>query len=222
MKIWFISDTHNKHTQLRIPPEVDAVIHCGDESESGNAWLNEPEARAFFEWYSALNIPMKIFVPGNHSTAVEEGLIRSTDYPSVRFLIHAQMEWNGLKIFGTPYTPMFFNWAYMKPREDLDAVWQSIPENIDILITHGPPKGIFDVTKDMDTGKPIHVGSKSLMRHVEKRIQPKIHAFGHLHDEKDIANAGMVVRNGVQFINCSCCDLACRLRNHGFVVEIET
>lgn len=220
MKIWFISDTHNRHEQLQVP-DVDLVIHCGDESESGNAWMNEPEARQFFDWYSALEIPVKIFVPGNHSTAIEQGLIRAEDYPKVTFLIHAQTEWNGFKIFGTPYTPKFFDWAYMRERSELDSVWLSIPEDIDILITHGPPKGILDVTRDMNTGGPVNVGSKSLRRHVLERIKPQIHAFGHIHDEKAYKNFGKVTREGTQFINCSCCDLAGKLKNNGFVIELH-
>lgn len=218
MKIWFISDTHNKHEDLK-PPKVDLVIHCGDESESGNASMNEPESRRFLEWYSALDIPTKIFVPGNHSTAIEQGLIRKEDYPKITFLIHAQTEWNEFKIFGSPYTPRFFDWAYMKERKDLDVVWQSIPDDIDILITHGPPKGILDVTRDMDSGEPVHVGSKSLCRHVLERIKPTIHAFGHIHDEKAFINYGSVTRAETHFINCSCCDLAGRLKHNGFVIE---
>ena len=221
MKLWFISDTHNQHELLNVPTDVDAVLHCGDESESGNAWLNEPEARRFFTWYTSLDIPTKIFVPGNHSTAVEQGLIRASEYPAINFLIHDEFTWQGLKIFGSPYTPMFFDWAYMKERSELDAIWQTIPDDIDILITHGPPKGILDVTKDMDTRQPIHVGSKSLTRHVESRIQPKIHAFGHIHDERGINNFGIVRRGKTQFINCACCDLGGRLKNQGFTVELE-
>ena len=220
MKIWFISDTHCEHEGLEVP-EVDAVIHWGDESNHGNAWMNEPEARRFFDWYSALEIPTKIFVPGNHSTAIEQGLIRVSDYPEVRFLIHDSMQWNGLKIFGSPYTPDFFNWAYMKPRSELDIVWQSIPDGIDILITHGPPKGIMDETADMYTGKPVHVGSKSLMRHVEERIRPRIHSFGHIHDESGINNFGTITRDATQFINCACCELTGGLVHHGVIVDLD-
>lgn len=216
MKIWFISDTHNKHEQLAAPV-VDLVIHCGDESDSGDAWINESESRRFFEWYSALDIPTKIFVPGNHSTAIAKGLIRAEEYPKVTFLIHEQTQWNGCNIFGSPYTPKFCDWVYMKERSELDSVWQSIPDDTDILITHGPPKGILDVTRDMHTREPTHVGSKSLYRHVQERIKPKIHAFGHIHDESTFMNFGTVARNETQFINCSCCDLSGRLKNNGFV-----
>ena len=221
MKLWLISDTHNQHASLNVPHDVDAVLHCGDESESGNAWLNEPESRAFFSWFCQLDIPAKFFVPGNHSTAIEQGLITPNDYPDITFLIHQQTEWRGLQIFGSPYTPMFFNWSYMKPRPELEPIWQTIPAGIDILITHGPPKGVLDVTKDFETRKPVHVGSLSLTKHVEERIKPKLHAFGHIHDEPNIFNFGSDQRGSTQFINCSCCNLAGRLKNHGFIVHVD-
>ncbi len=221
MKLWLISDTHNQHDRLTIPTNVDAVFHCGDESDSGNAWLNEPETRAFFNWFCELDISAKFFVPGNHSTAIEQGLVTPSDYPDVTFLIHEQTEWRGLQIFGSPYTPMFFNWSYMKPRPELEPIWQSIPSDLDILITHGPPKGVFDVTRDFDTRQPTHVGSNSLTTHVEQRIRPKLHAFGHLHDESGIANFGCLQRNSTHFINCSCCNLAGHLKNHGFLIEVD-
>lgn len=126
-----------------------------------------------------------------------------------------------MTIFGSPYTPEFFYWAYMKPRSELDMVWRSIPADIDILITHGPPKGILDVTTDIYTGEHVHVGSGALMRHVEDRITPRIHAFGHIHDEPGISNFGTVRRGTTQFINCACCELTGRLTNHGCVVEIS-
>lgn len=82
----------------------------------------------------------------------------------------------------------------MKARSQLDNIWQSIPDDIDILITHGPPKGIMDVTADMYTGELVHVGSKSLMGQVDERIKPRIHAFGHIHDEPGINNFGTITR----------------------------
>ncbi len=219
MKIWFISDTHTRHEQLRVP-EADVVIHCGDEANVRKPWLNSLQSRPFFNWFTSLPIPVKIFVPGNHSTAVEEGLVRAEEFPSVHFLIHQSLELGGLKIFGSPYTPIFFAWAYNKLREDLDAIWQTIPDDTDILVTHGPPKGILDVTRDWRSREPVHIGSKSLTRQVQQRIQPRIHAFGHLHDEPGIQNSGTVTHGRTQFINCSCVNLGGELVNHGMVTEI--
>jgi hypothetical protein len=221
VRFWLVSDTHNRHDELHVPSGIDVVIHCGDESDCGNEWSNEPEARAFFEWYSALDIAHKLFVPGNHSMAIEKGLVKPEQYPKVRFLIHEQVVLNGLVVFGTPYTPKFFHWAYMRAREDLDVVWQTIPDDVDILISHGPPKGILDATRDIDTRNPIHVGSKSLTRHVTERIKPLLHAFGHIHDEKGIRNFGIVQDSVTTFVNCSCCNVGSKLVNHGVVVEID-
>lgn len=231
MKIWLISDTHCKHELLRVPDSVDLVVHCGDEAHAHKPKKNLEEAKPFFEWFQSLPIARKVFVPGNHSIAVEQGLIQPADFPEIVFLIHQLSEFqlgdlsvenNGkLKIFGSPYTPWFFNWAYNVARPDLDAIWATIPTDIDLLITHGPPKGILDVTKDWKSKEPIHIGSMSLTRQVDKRIRPKIHAFGHLHDEPEINNFGWKQHNGVAYINCSCCDLPGNLVHHGVIVELS-
>ena len=220
MKIWFISDTHTRHAELDVP-RADVVIHCGDEANVRKPWMNRLQSAAFFDWFVRLEIETKIFVPGNHSTAIADGLIKPADYPSVRFLIHEAMDLNGFHVFGSPYTPLFFDWAYMKDREELDSYWSEIPADTDILITHGPPKGVRDVTRHWRTKEPIHVGSKKLTRQVTERIRPRIHAFGHLHDEAGIENFGTETRDGIQFINCSCVDLQGELVNHGLLVEIE-
>jgi Icc-related predicted phosphoesterase len=222
MKCWLISDTHGRHAELRIPTDVDVVIHCGDESESLQVARNEQQSRDFFRWFSALKIEHKIFVPGNHSTAIEHGLIRPQEYPTIRFLIHQQMQLGAFVVFGTPYTPRFFEWAFMRERKDLDAVWQSIPDRVDILISHGPPKGYLDRTRDMASHKRIHVGSQSLTRHVRERIKPRVHAFGHIHDEMGIKNFGTVLDGGILFVNCSCCDQSIQLENHGIVIEFDS
>jgi Icc-related predicted phosphoesterase len=204
-----------------VPNPIDAVIHCGDESESMEASRNERQARDFFRWFSALDIEHKIFVPGNHSIAVEQGLVRPNEYPQIQFLIHQLTTLDGLEIFGTPYTPRFFDWAYMREREELDREWQTIPDGVDILISHGPPKGFLDRTLDMATHRPIHVGSKSLIRHVQERIKPKVHAFGHIHDELGISNFGTVQVSETLFVNCSCCDQSLHLENPGVVLEFD-
>lgn len=219
MNIWFISDTHNRHLEL-VVPKAEMVIHCGDESMQQNAALNELEARRFFDWFSSLDIPHKIYVPGNHSTAVERGLVRASDYPGVHFLIHESLTCGGLRLFGSPYTPRFHDWAYMMKRGRLDAAWQAIPEETDILITHGPPQGILDLARDSATKALIQVGCSALRRHVEDRVQPRIHAFGHLHDERGISNYGRFTRDATEFINCACCNLSGELKHHGFVIEI--
>ena len=65
----------------------------------------------------------------------------------------------------------------------------------------------------------ISVGCAALRRHVDERIKPKIHAFGHIHDEKGIDNHGVFQRGGARFVNCSVCDNRGRLINNGIEVE---
>jgi len=220
MKVWLISDTHNEHAQLSVP-DVDLVIHCGDESTHQNPVFNQAEARRFLDWYAELPIAAKVFVPGNHSTAIEAGLIRPEDYPTIQFLIHQPWQWQGYTLFGSPFVPRFFDWAYMRKRTQMDVVWQSIPGQIDILITHGPPRGILDLTHDIEGKGLVQAGCGALRRHVEQRIQPRIHAFGHMHDERGISNYGIYTRGGTQFINCSVYDLRGRFKNPGFVLDLE-
>jgi Icc-related predicted phosphoesterase len=200
--------------------DIEMVVHCGDESNSHKSKPNQAESRKFFDWFNSLKIPIKVFVPGNHSVAIEHKLITPNDFPNIHFLIHQPVVIQGIKIFGSPYTPWFFNWAYNVARPDLDAVWATIPSDIDLLVTHGPPKGILDVTRDWKSKRPIHVGSLSLTKHVTERIKPKVHAFGHIHDETGIRNFGQLEMDGVLFVNCSCCDLPGLLINHGAVIEL--
>lgn len=217
MRIWFISDTHGAHRDLDVP-DVDMVIHCGDESNNRNPHQNHPHAFEFFRWYRNLPIKHKVYVPGNHSTAVWFGLIDPGDFPEIKFLIHQFAEIGGLKIFGSPYTPTFGDWAYMKKRSQMAAVWESIPEEVDVLVTHGPPKGVLDLTTDLTDNRPVQVGCKSLMNAVLS-VAPRIHAFGHIHDEDTFLNYGVLKRDLTTFVNCSCMDLKYRLVHNGFILN---
>ena len=202
MRILFISDTHGYHEQLYIP-SADLIICCGDESNHRNPHVNEGESYKFFEWFSRLDVEHKVFVPGNHSTAIQAGLITNEDYPGIRFLIHQLTTIEGIRIFGSPYTPTFGkDWAYMKNANRMQQVWESVPP-CDILVTHGPPKGILDVCEDKATkGRFVHVGCKSLLNKVQQ-LRPAVHAFGHIHDEPDCYNHGTLQRDGMTFIYAS-------------------
>jgi Icc-related predicted phosphoesterase len=96
----------------------------------------------------------------------------------------------GIKIFGSPYTPEFGNWSFMKARHKLDRIWdKAIDDNTDIIIVHGPPKGVLDKSYDRK-GMMESCGDKSLLNKVNK-VQPKLMLFGHIHNCEDIINAGM-------------------------------
>lgn len=192
MKIWHISDTHTYHDLLKIPSGIDMIIHSGDCSNPRDPYNNESEVRDFIDWYKELKIKYKIYVAGNHDTSIEKKLVTKKDFEDagIIYLENESVTIEGINIFGSPHTPNFGNWAFMKDRVKLEKFWRiAIPDNIDILITHGPPKGILDKSYSREY-KMEDCGDKSLFNRVLD-IKPSFHLFGHIHNCKDIVNAGM-------------------------------
>jgi Icc-related predicted phosphoesterase len=191
MKILHISDTHTFHHLLEIPAGIDMIIFSGDCSNPRDPYNNEPEVRAFIDWFAALPIKHKIFVAGNHDTSIERGLVTKDDFDQncIYYLENTSVEIEGLTIFGSPYTPQYGQWAFMKARHKLDRIWKAaIPDNADIVIVHGPPKGMLDLSFD-GVGRLENCGDKSLMNRIME-VNPKFMMFGHIHNCKDIINAG--------------------------------
>ena len=206
MKIWHISDTHGFHNQLVIPEGIDLVIHTGDASNYLDPYSNEPEVRKFIDWYEQISIPNKIFIPGNHDTSIERGLVRASDFISrgIHILNHDWMDVNGIKIFGSPYTPTFGQWAFMKSRETINRVWEQIPEGMDIIAVHGPCKGILDLSRDRQNVLEF-CGDGALRKHVLNRVKPKYFLSGHIHNFADIINTGFryLPDYGITFSNAA-------------------
>jgi len=206
MKIWHISDTHGFHNQLVIPEGIDLVIHTGDASNYLDPYSNEPEVRKFIDWYEQISIPNKIFIPGNHDTSIERGLVRASDFISrgIHILNHDWMDVNGIKIFGSPYTPTFGQWAFMKSRETINRVWEQIPEGMDIIAVHGPCKGILDLSRDRQNVLEF-CGDGALRKHVLNRVKPKYFLSGHIHNFEEIINTGFrhLPDYGITFSNAA-------------------
>lgn len=193
MKIWHISDTHSFHNYLNVPDGIDMVIHSGDVSNPWEPYLNLPEVLNFLEWFGNLPIKYKIFVAGNHDTSIEKRLVTPADIQSkgIIYLENASTQIEGINIFGTPVTPEFGvagRWAWNKKREKMDKLWKTVPENTDILISHGPPKGILDSTINRDNQYDL-CGCTSMKKHMY-RLQPKFCLFGHIHNFREVTNAG--------------------------------
>jgi len=190
MKIWHISDTHTYHSLLKIPENIDLVIFSGDCSNPRSPFLNEKEVKDFIYWFSNLDIKYKIFIAGNHETSIEYGLIKKIEFTSknIIYLENTYIDIEGLKIWGSPYTPDFNNWSFMRKRNSLNKLWQTIPEDTDILITHGPPKGILGLSEDRSHNLYL-CGCSALKKRILK-LNLKLHCFGHVHNTKNIINAG--------------------------------
>jgi len=203
-RITFISDTHSKHNLIHYDlPGGDLLIHAGDFMNSG--W-NEMEAILFFKWFNAIiTYDKKVFIAGNHDRWMqnkpEEVVDILAGYDRMEYLQDEGMsvydidEDLSIKIYGSPWQPEFYNWAFNLPRngEEMKARWNAIPEDTDILITHGPPYGYLDIPG----GQNIRVGCEMLRERVDE-IKPKIHVFGHIH-----GSSGYYFNGHTHFINAS-------------------
>jgi len=190
-RIWHIGDTHTYHELLEIPKGIDMVIFSGDCSNPRAPYTNEPEVRNFIDWFSELPIKHKIFVAGNHDSSIESNLVTKDDFAvsGVHYLENDHIEIEGLKIWGSPHTPTFGQWSFMKQRAKLDKVWKQIPEDTDIVIVHGPPKGILDLSYNRHH-ELEYCGCSALKKRVLNLPNLKLVCFGHIHNNKDIINAG--------------------------------
>ena len=203
LKITFISDTHTKHKMLDSQlPGGDVLIHSGDIMNSG---YSKYEVEDFCKWFEKQNYDKRIFIAGNHDRLFEdepEETMEIINEYDVNYLQDNELligeEWETqVKIWGSPWQPEFYNWAFNLPRggQDLMRVWNQIPKDTGILITHGPPQGHLDIS-----GPPYNNGDLgcSLLRVKVDEIKPKIHVFGHIH-----GSYGYRFHNETHFFNAS-------------------
>lgn len=186
MDITFIADTHGLHDRLKLNSGT-ILIHAGDITEYGT----EEEVSDFLFWFSRQPFKYKIFIAGNHDLYLEEctPAKRKRIIPSdVIYLQNSGIEIAGINFWGSPVTPYFLGMAFnARQGTEIKKVWNKIPSDTEILITHGPPKGILD----------MDVGDEELYNQINQ-IQPAVHCFGHAHGQN-----GITTINGTTFINAS-------------------
>ncbi len=207
LRIVCLSDTHTRHWDVNVP-HGDILIHAGDFTKRGSL----RDLRDFNAFLGELPHRHKIVVAGNHDFCFEDAPADAR--PLLTNAVYLQDEavcLAGLKFFGSPWQPWFFDWAFNLPRgAALREKWDRIPHDIDVLITHTPPSGILDRTA---TG--AEVGCADL-REAVRGIRPRLHVFGHIHEA-----AGVTRRDGTTFVNACVCTLAYEPDNPVIVVEID-
>lgn len=209
MKIIAISDTHGRHSQLKLPPG-DTIIHAGDMSMNGS----QQEIVGFIEWFSKQNFKHKILIAGNHDFYFErmpEEEINKIIPAEIVYLNDSGVQINGIKFWGSPITPWFFNWAFNRHRgEAIKKHWDLIPGDTDVLITHGPAHKIVDKTT-----KGTYAGCEDLLQEI-KVVKPKVHICGHIHEAY-----GKTEKDGTVFINASVLNEKYELKNGPVVFGIN-
>ncbi len=192
MRLVCVSDTHLRHDFT--VPDGDVLIHAGDGTH-----LGEPrEVEAWFSWLAALPHAHKVIIAGNHDFLFQRvpEMIPALLPKGVIYLQDSGVEIEGLKIWGSPWQPWFFDWAFNLERGPAIAkAWAKIPDDTEVLITHGPPADILDKVPNGD-----HVGCEDLRARVKQLSKLKLHVFGHIHHSYGKRTIG-----GVTYINASTC-----------------
>lgn len=198
MRIICISDTHNKHDELtndllaiKGDNEKTILIHAGDISGKGTL----TEISNFLNWFSNLPFKYKVFIAGNHDFGFEMSDTIADEFieKGVIYLFDRMIEIEGIKIYGSPWQPRFYDWAFNVNRgEAIAKKWEKIPEGLDILVTHGPAFGILDLTYG-----GIRAGCEDLYMKIFE-VKPKHHICGHIH-----FGYGMRIMDDTTFINAA-------------------
>lgn len=205
-----ISDTHGLHRSIHDMPDGDVLIHAGDISNLGqprelfefNNWLGEIKHK-----YSKIYI-----TPGNHDLTFEShAAFACSLITNARVLMDNMVEYNGINLYFSPYQPTFCDWAFNLERgQPLKDKWDKIPDNVDILVTHGPPYNILDKTSAGEI-----VGCEELAKALETRLRPKVHVFGHIHE-----GYGQMQRKDTLYVNASICTERYEPINEPIVVDL--
>jgi Icc-related predicted phosphoesterase len=188
MKIICISDTHNHHKLIEpMLPDGDVIIHAGDVTENGS----DREFYAFMNWFNDLPYKHRIFIAGNHDGILERSHVRTIRQfcsDNTHYLFEDSVVINGIKFWGSPYTPRFFNWAFNVDRDKLYQHWDKIDSDTNVLITHGPAGGILDVAPRVSGKGWENTGCETLRLELEFELKETVaHVFGHIHCDAGVA-----------------------------------
>ena len=202
MKLTFISDTHSLHHHLALD-SGDVLIHCGDFTGRGSL----DDTADFAEFIAKQDFAHKIVIAGNHERCFEDERRQDAEAilkdAGIVYLNDSGIEISGVKFWGSPIQPAFFDWAFNRQRgEDIRWHWDLIPDDTDVLLTHGPAFGILDWCTHGE-----RVGCEDLLEAIQ-RIKPKIHAFGHIHE-----SYGMRETDSTVFVNACNLDERYQIKN---------
>jgi Icc-related predicted phosphoesterase len=172
LRLVLLNDTHQLHREVDVP-DGDILIHAGDFT----MFSESMEAVADFnDWLGELRHRFKVIVPGNHEFFLEADPSDRSLLSNATVLINEGIKIEGLRLWGTPVTPMYGGAFGLSRAKDRKKLYAQIPLDTDVLISHGPPFGILDA----DPVSGLHQGCHELLD-VVIELRPKLHVFGHIH-----------------------------------------
>lgn len=153
MKIVAVSDLHGYLPQIQ---QCDVVCICGDtfplevqdDMIKSTAWFYGE----FLSWVDQLSCKKVIMIAGNH-----DFILYNNDYTIARkklfkrlmsycetdklvYLLDESYEFEGKIFYGTPWIPDLSMWAFYGDSKMLQNKFKNIPQKVDVLLTHCPPK----------------------------------------------------------------------------------
>lgn len=173
-----ISDLHGNFPDLE---GGDLLLVCGDLT----ARDKQEEYMHLFRKLMHVSYKKVILIGGNHDNEMQKRLVAFDEKSLLVYLNDSGYEFEGLKIWGSPWSSQFpginpLCCAFTRPfMVSLKDRWDLIPGDVDILMTHTPPFGIFD---QVGVEYNASVGDKDLLQILHDRIKPKLHVFGHIHE----------------------------------------
>jgi predicted phosphohydrolase len=206
LRIVLVADTHGLHGRIDVPGG-DILVHAGDICMRGAL----EEVEAFSRWLGALPHRHKIVIAGNHDFCFERQPAEArARLGGCVYLQDAAVAVEGIRFYGSPWQPWFYDWAFNLPRggEELRARWAAIPADTDVVITHGPPRGHGDLTASGE-----RAGCEELLKRVDV-VRPRVHCFGHIHE-----GYGVTRNDHTQFVNASVCNLSYQPVNPPVVID---
>ena len=192
MKVHCISDTHTKHREIELSGG-DVLIHAGDIMSTDDPG----ELLDFLIWFDEQPYTHKVFICGNHDHVFEDNpklvqkMLRL--FPKLNYLQDSEVSIDGIKFYGTPWIPTnHLGKAFSYLRTDhasADSHWAKIPDDTDVLITHGPAYNKLDkimrpIRKDQTK---LNLGCPELGERI-KDVNPQLHICGHIHSSQGIFN----------------------------------
>jgi Icc-related predicted phosphoesterase len=177
-----LSDTHSLHAEVDVPP-ADLVVVAGDFTMFDRDPAVVFSFNAFLGDLKTKHKPLVIY--GNHEFGFEADPSRRKLLSNATVLVNESVTIDGLKFWGSPVTTLYSGAFGMSNPKDRKALYETIDEDTDVIVTHGPP----------DTGE--HAGDEELLERVME-VQPLLHIFGHVH-----AGYGMKRLGETLFINCA-------------------
>ena len=215
MRIVAISDTHERHKDL-VLPEGDVLVHAGDLTWVGDMGALELVA----EWLERQAFRHILCIAGNHDWCFARPADRARARRillehGVTYLEDEATTIDGVKFYGSPWQPEFNNWAFNLPRRGyaIRAAWDAIPDDTNVLVTHGPPNGLGDLVP-----RGEFTGCEHLLARVMRLKNLKAHIYGHIHCGYGVYS--YVARPGVQFVNASTCTEAHLPLNPAIVIDV--